>query len=167
MCVSSCVWQCAAVCVAVCVWLTGMGAAVCAAACRLVAAALRRHGGGVDLPDLAAPAVEATAAGRTPTPTPTTVAAMNRLVEGRLVSLTTPFGSPRDPNHCLSLTSDQYNIFDSSALWSDGPEVALNCPFSYPILPPSGGGVEGGGTGSIGIAERSRAGSPIALTHSR
>jgi hypothetical protein len=32
VCVSSCVWQCAAVCVAVCVWLTGMGAAVCAAA---------------------------------------------------------------------------------------------------------------------------------------
>jgi hypothetical protein len=26
--------------------------------------------------------------------------------------------------------------FDSSALWFDGPEVALNWAFPYPILPP-------------------------------
>jgi hypothetical protein len=35
-----------------------------------------------------------------------------------------------------ALTSDQYNMFDSSALWPDGPEVELNWPFPYPILPP-------------------------------
>jgi hypothetical protein len=39
------------------------------------------------------------------------------------------------PTNCLSTLTLPFKLFDSSALYSDGPEVELNWPFPYPILP--------------------------------
>jgi hypothetical protein len=45
---------------------------------------------------------------------------------------------PKEAHHCLSLTSNQYNVSTPRLCgWSDGPEVALNWLFPYPILPPA------------------------------
>jgi hypothetical protein len=59
-------------------------------------------------------------------------------------SVTTPETLPKTPapavnqmHRAVSDTNSTRSLqnFDSSAPWSDGPEVALNCSFPYPTLP--------------------------------
>jgi hypothetical protein len=58
---------------------------------------------------------------------------------------------PKEAQPPSQLDTRSKQHLDSSALWSDGPEVTLNWPFPYPILPPARGAHYGGISPAVGV----------------